>query len=87
MEHRGFLTTLLGGLLSGPVAVGAQPGRVHRVGHLAASAPAAENTGVLGALQAELRERGWVEYRWAEGRFERLPNELTEARVDLIVAG
>jgi putative ABC transport system substrate-binding protein len=97
MERRGFLATLLGGLLSGPVAAVAQPGKVHRVGHLAASAPSAENTRLLGAFQAELRERGWVEgqniayeYRWAEGRYERLPSlatELTEARVDLIVAG
>jgi putative ABC transport system substrate-binding protein len=97
MERRGFLATLLGGLLSGPVAAGAQSGKVHRVGHLAASAPSAENTRLLGAFQAELRERGWVEgqtiafeYRWAEGRYERLPSlatELTEARVDLIVAG
>jgi ABC-type uncharacterized transport system substrate-binding protein len=97
MERRGFLATLLGGLLSGPVAAGAQSGKVHRVGHLAASVPSAENTRLLGAFQAELRERGWVEgqniafeYRWAEGRYERLPSlatELTEARVDLIVAG
>ncbi len=97
MERRGFLATLLGGLLSGPVAAGAQPGKVHRVGHLAASTPSAENTRLLGAFQVALRERGWVEgqniafeYRWAEGRYERLPSlatELTEARVDLIVAG
>lgn len=97
MERRGFLATLLGGLLSGPAAAGAQSGKVHRVGHLAASVPSAENTRLLGAFQAELRERGWVEgqniafeYRWAEGRYERLPSlatELTEARVDLIVAG
>lgn len=97
MERRGFLATLLGGLLSGPAAAGAQSGKVHRVGHLAASVPSAENTRLLGASQAELRERGWVEgqniafeYRWAEGRYERLPSlatELTEARVDLIVAG
>jgi putative ABC transport system substrate-binding protein len=97
MERRGFLATLLGGLLARPVTAGAQPGKVHRVGHLAASAPSAENTRLLGAFQAELRERGWVEgrtiayeYRWAEGRYERLPSlatELAEARVDLIVAG
>lgn len=97
MERRGFLGTLLGGLLSWPIAAGAQPRKVHRVGHLAASAPSAENTRLLGAFQAELRERGWVEgqniayeYRWAEDRYERLPSlasELAEARVDLIVAG
>ena len=95
MERRGFLATLLGGLLSGPVAAGAQSGKVHRVGHLAASAPSAENTRLLGAFQAELRERGWVEgqniafeYRWAEGRYERLPDlaaQLVRSNVDVIV--
>jgi putative ABC transport system substrate-binding protein len=67
------------------------------VGHLAASTPSAENTRLLGAFHGELRERGWVEgrniafeYRWAEGRYDRLPRlagELAEAKVDLIVAG
>jgi len=62
MERRGFLATLVGGLLAGPLAAGAQqPGKIHRVGHLAASTPSAENTKLLGAFQAELRERGWVE--------------------------
>ena len=72
-------------------------GKTYRVGHLAASAPSAENTRLLAAFHGELRERGWVEgrniafeYRWAEGRYERLPRlaaELTQAKVDLIVAG
>jgi len=81
-----------------PLTAGAQQtGKTYRVGHLAASAPSAENTRLLGAFQAELRDRGWVEgrnmafeYRWAEGRYERLPPlaaELVEAKVDLIVAG
>jgi ABC-type uncharacterized transport system substrate-binding protein len=98
MERRGFLASLVGGLLAAPLAAAAQqPGKVHRVGHLAASTPSAENTKLLGAFQAELRERGWVEgqniafeYRWAEGRYERLPGlaaELAESRVSLIVAG
>ena len=74
-----------------------QPGKVYRVGHLAATAPSAENTRLLGAFHAELRDRGWIEgrnitfeYRWAEGRYDRLPQlaaQLTEAKVDLIVAG
>ena len=72
-------------------------GKTYRVGHLAASAPSAENTRLLAAFHGELRERGWVEgrniafeYRWAEGRYERLPRlaaELTQTKVDLIVAG
>ncbi|HEY7652867.1 MAG TPA: ABC transporter substrate-binding protein [Methylomirabilota bacterium] len=98
MERRAFLGALVGGVLAAPLTAGAQQaGKIYRVGHLAASAPSAENTRLLGAFHAELRARGWVEgrniafeYRWAEGRYERLPHlaaELTEAQVDLIVAG
>jgi putative ABC transport system substrate-binding protein len=86
------------GVLAGPLAATAQQsGKVYRVGHLAASTPSAENTRLLAAFHGELRERGWVEgrnitfeYRWAEGRYDRLPQlagELAEAKVDLIVAG
>ena len=98
MERRSFLGTLVGALVTAPVVARAQAaGKVYRIGHLAASSPSAENTRLLGAFQAELRERGWIdgqnvafEYRWAEGRYERLPAlaaELTETKVDLIVAG
>ena len=98
MERRAFLGTLAGALMSAPLSAAAQPaGKIARIGYLAASAPSAENTRLVGAFQSELRERGWIEgqnvafeYRWAEGRYERLPalaTELTEARVDLIVAG
>jgi putative ABC transport system substrate-binding protein len=98
MDRRAFLGALAGALVAAPPTARAQgSGRVHRVGHLAASAPSAENTRLLGAFHGELRERGWLEgrniafeYRWAEGRYERLPQlaaELVEARMDLIVAG
>ena len=98
MERRAFLGALVGGCLAAPLGAGAQQARkVYRVGHLAASAPSAENTRLLAAFHAELRERGWVEgrniafeYRWAEGRYERLPDlaaELAQAKVDLIIAG
>ena len=97
MNRRAFLsgTTLV---LARLAAAEAQPSdKVYRVGHLAASAPSAENDRLLAAFRAELRERGWVEgrniafeYRWAEGRYERLPQlatELAGSKVDLIVAG
>ena len=62
IERRVFLGTLVGGLLARPRAASAQqPGRIFRVGHLAASAPSVENTRLLGTFQAELRGRGWVE--------------------------
>jgi ABC-type uncharacterized transport system substrate-binding protein len=98
MKRRTFLGTVASGLIVAPLSARAQSkGKVYRIGHLAASAPSAENTKLLGAFHAELRERGWLdgrnvtfEYRWAEGRYERLPQlagEPIEARVDLIVAG
>src|SRR3984893_17454672 len=98
MQRRSFLGTLVGALVTAPVVARAQPaGKVYRIGHLAASSPSAENTRLLGGFRAERRERGWVEgqnvafeYRWAEGRYERLlalAAELTETKVDLIVAG
>ena len=98
IERRAFLGALVSGVLAAPLCAGAQPaGKMYRIGHLAASAPSAENTRLLGAFHAELRERGWVEgrnvafeYRWAEGRYERLPHlaaEFIEAKVDLIIAG
>jgi putative ABC transport system substrate-binding protein len=98
MNRRALIACLTLGILAGRLAAEAQqPGKVYRVGHLAATAPSAENTRLLGAFHAELRDRGWIEgrnitfeYRWAEGRYDRLPHlaaQLTEAKVDLIVAG
>ena len=59
MERRAFLGVFVGGLLAGPLPAGAQPpGRVYRVGHLAATAPSEENTRLLTAFHLELRERG-----------------------------
>ena len=98
MNRRAFIACLTLGIFARRLAAEAQqPGKVYRVGHLAATAPSAENTRLLGAFHAELRDRGWIEgrnitfeYRWAEGRYDRLPQlaaQLTEAKVDLIVAG
>jgi putative ABC transport system substrate-binding protein len=86
-----------GGLLAAPLAADAQPvGKVHRIGYLAStSATAARH--LLEAFRQGLGELGWVEgqnvlieYRFAEGRHERLPElaaELVRLKVDLIVAG
>jgi putative ABC transport system substrate-binding protein len=79
-----------------PLTVEAQQrGKVYRVGYL--SAPTRESVEqVLQAFLRALRELGWVEgqnliieYRWAEGKVERLPElaaELVRSKVDLIVA-
>jgi putative tryptophan/tyrosine transport system substrate-binding protein len=77
-------------------AARAQPaGKVYRLGYL--SQPSRESVEqVLQAFLRALRELGWVEgrnlhieYRWADGNPERLPElagELVRAKVDLIVA-
>ena len=72
-----------------------QAGKVYRIGYL--SAPTRQSVEhILQVFLRALRERGWVEgqnliieYRWAEGKQERLPGlaaELVQRKVDLIVA-
>jgi putative tryptophan/tyrosine transport system substrate-binding protein len=93
--RRAFLGALTGGLLAAPRLAGAQSaGKVYRVGYLTAGSITA-NPHVLEAFRQGLRELGWVEgqnivieYRSAEGRFDRLPGlaaELIRLRVDVIV--
>jgi len=82
-------------LLALPLPAGAQQaGKVYRVGFLWDS-PAVWPHALEGFRQG-LRDLGWVEgqnivveYRWAEGRFDRLPGlaeELVRLKVDVIVA-
>jgi putative ABC transport system substrate-binding protein len=96
LDRRTFIGGVVGGLLVAPLAAGAQQaGKVYRIGYL--SAPTRESVEqVLQAFLRTLRELGWVEgqnliieYRWAEGRIERLPAlaaELVQLKVDVIVA-
>ena len=81
--------------LTVPFAICAQPkGKVWRIGFLGAFDPARSAPNVKG-FQQGLRDFGYiegknvaVEYRWAEGRYERLSelaDELVRAKVDLIV--
>ncbi len=89
----GILLTLALGLLPTPLAAEAQrPAGVARVGLLSAGSPTPH---LLDAFREGMRERGYlegtnltIEPRWAEGRFDRLPDlvaELVRARVDVIV--
>jgi putative ABC transport system substrate-binding protein len=90
-------------LLLGPLAFDAAPlaaeaqqaGRVYHVGYLSTPTRESVKNG-LEAFLRKLRELSWVEgqnliieYRWAEGKVERLPDlaaELVRLKVDLIVA-
>ena len=96
MERRRFLVTSLAGAFATPLVAKAQPTRkIPRIGFLAT--PAAEVIkSRVAAFEQALRELGYVdgksiiiEYRYADGRFERLPNlatELVRLKVDILVA-
>jgi len=94
-SRRTFLVNVTGGLLAVPLCVGAQQtGKAYRIGFVWDSPTVWPHA--LEAFRQGLRELGWVEgqniiveYRWAEGRFDRLPGLMTELvhlKVDLIVA-
>src|SRR5437899_4312107 len=78
------------------VAQAQQPTKVPRIGYLAA-ASASANPARIEALRQGLRELGYVEgknivieWRYAEGKLDRLPslvNELVNLKVDVIVSG
>ena len=72
----------------------AQPAKVVRIGFLGPTS-AASNAGRMEALRAGLRDLGYlegknlvIESRWAEGKFDRLPElaaELVRLNVDVIL--
>ena len=95
MRRREFIT-MLGTAAALPLAVHAQQtARVRRVGWLSPGSGTSDEN-FLASFRDGLRELGWVvgqniaiEPRWAEGRFERLPDlaaELVRLKVDVIVA-
>jgi putative tryptophan/tyrosine transport system substrate-binding protein len=95
--NRCAFVTGLGAVLAAPVAAEAQPaGKVRRIGYLLGGSPTASARAVE-AFRQGLRDLGWIEgqniiidYRFAEGRLERLPDlaaELVRLNVDVIVAG
>ena len=97
MDRREFLGAVSLGLLAESLVAEAQePGKVPRIGILLPRTPS-DGAPSLQALLQGLRELGWVEgqnmmieYRWAEGRSDRLPGlaaELVRLKVDVIHAG
>ena len=94
MKRRDFIT-LLGGTAAWLRTARAQQAKPRTIGFMGASASAAVSSWVVAFVQ-RLRELGWreglnlsIEYRWAEGRFERLAgfaDEFVRQEVDIIVA-
>jgi putative ABC transport system substrate-binding protein len=73
------------------------PARVARLGYLDSGWANPESQSLLDAFRRGLRELGYtegrnlaIEYRWAEGRYERLPElarELAGLKLDVLVVG
>ncbi len=85
-------------LLAAPLGAQAQQaGKVARIGVLGDTSPPAETSySGIAAFRQELRDLGYeegrrvtIEYRWAEGQRDRLPDlaaDLVRARVDVVLA-
>ena len=96
IDRRTFIVSVVGSILAGPRAAEAQQAaRVYHVGYLSTPTRESVEKGVDAFLR-KLRELGWVdgqnlsiEYRWAEGNVERLPElaaDLVRRKMDVIVA-
>ena len=96
IDRRTFIGGVVGGIFAAPLAAEEQQaGKVYRIGYL--STPTRESVARgVDAFLRKLRELGWIdgknliiEYRWAEGNVERLPElaaDLVRRKVDVIVA-
>ena len=93
-----FLFCVLTNVLLATVATtdAQQPAKIRRIGYLTGATPGGQSARIE-AFRQGLRELGYVEgeniiidYRYAEGRFDRLPalaSELVRLKVDVIVTG
>src|SRR4029450_9668895 len=95
MDRRTFITMVGGSILATPLpAHTQQTAKVPLIGFLGL-ASASSSTRQLESLRAGLRDLGYregqnvvIDYRWAEGEYERLSelaSELVRLRVDILV--
>src|SRR6266481_4037643 len=95
IERRKFLATLGGAAVAWPVAARAQQAPLPVIGYLSGGSPK-ELTYLTSAFREGLNESGHaegqnvaIEYRWAEGRYDRLPAmaaDLVHRQVTVIAA-
>src|SRR5258705_3494440 len=89
VKRRVFLGVFGLGAFWRPLAAGARPQKTSRVGILSPFSPASERS--LLPFREALRELGHLvtfEYRWADGKPERLPElaaELVQDKVDVVL--
>ena len=96
MRRRDFITLACGAATAWPMAVRAQPSTLPVIGFLH-SATASAYARMTAALRKSLNDAGYIEgqnvaieYRWAEGQFDRLPDlaaDLVRHQVSIIFAG
>ena len=98
MRRRELMTVLVGAMVGWPLAARAQQKAMPVIGYLgsASPGPAAPYLATLAAFRQGLSETGYVEgqnvaieYRWAEGRYDRLPamaTDLVARKVDVIAS-
>ena len=96
MDRRAFISGMTASFLAAPLAAEAQQaGKVWRIGFLGSGTPTGWGGPGIEALRLGLRDHGYVEgrnirieYRWAEDRYDRIPElaaELVRLNPDVII--